>query len=651
MTRRAREIETLLMTAFAALPLYLTHAVGTASLVAFHVVILGMIFRVAIGKGPEIIPSPLMRVLAIAYVPFYVIDAAAISRSTIAASTHLILFIALYQPIESMQKRNQSQRVLTAALIFVASLATSTHIAVTLFVIVFAWLMLRQLMYLAHLETAHSMDRPYAEPPSARAAFFYLAGAAVIAMLLFPFLPRVRNPLVQGFTGSLPGASTALSDTINFNEPRVSSNDGTVVARVWMNQQTIPFFTPLRLRGTVYDRFVLGEWRQSTFGRRPLASRDGTYILGRPNGVARDAVVQMRPMRGRLFFPVGTFAIGGLSNLAEGPTRDSYHIFQTRTGEVVDFSVRMATRSEPLRVTRIPKIQYPIQPDVGAMAQRIVGSEESLEGRAARIEHHLSTTFTYVGDPSTLPRMTVEDFLLRQRRGHCEYFAAGMVVLLTALDIPSRMVGGFYGGRLNPLTGYFTIRREDAHAWVEVWNGKQWLTYDPTPASLRPGNAAQGMLRMFASALGDSVNYFWDRYILTYGIGDQIALAADAITAIRDTTAALRRGLAASVRNLQSQAFVVLMALLVAGGLGAILFARRRRPLFDLLAEHLARLGIKVGPAMTMEEALRELREEHPDHVLELEPLVRLYEEEEFSAQRSGARRRELRRKLAELEV
>jgi protein-glutamine gamma-glutamyltransferase len=649
MTRKAREVETLAMTAFAALPLYLTNAVGTASLLAFHVVILGMIVRVMIGKGPEIIPSPLMRALAILYVPFYIIDAAAISRSAIAASTHLVLFIAAYQPIESMQKRNQAQRLLTAALIFTASLATSTHITVTLFVVIFAWLMLRQLMYVAHLETAHALGRAYAEPPSGRAAMFYLAGAIVIGAFLFPFLPRVRNPFVQGFAGALPGATTALSETINFDEQRRSSNDGTVVARVWMNRQTIPFFTPLRLRGTVYDRFYAGAWRQSTLGRRPLFARERTYTIARPAGVSRDAIVQMRPLNGRLFLPVGTFTVTGVPNLAEGPTRDSYHVFQARPGEVVDFNVRMATRIEPLRVTRMPRIQYPIRPEIEQLAQRIVGSEQSLDRRAALIEQYLSTTFTYVGDPQTLPRMTVEDFLLRQRRGHCEYFAAGMVVLLTSLEIPSRMVGGFYGGRLNPLTGYFIVRREDAHAWVEVWDGRQWSTYDPTPVSLRPGNAAEGLLKMFATAVGDSVTYFWDRYILTFGLGDQIALAADAIDRGRNLLIAARASLAAGARGLRSSAFPVLMALVIAAGLALILLTRRRRPLFDLLAAHLARLGHPIGPSMTLEDALRALRDQDPGAAHELEPLVRLYEEEEFSARRDRARRRELRRRLAEL--
>lgn len=649
MTRKARELETLAMTAFAAVPLYLTEAVGLASLVVFHVVMVAMMIRVAAGRGPDLLPIPIMRMLAIIYVPFYVIDAAAISESAIAASTHLLLFIAAYQPIEAASNRgNQAQRLLTAALIFIASLATSTHITVMFFAIVFAWLIFRQLMDIAHLETAHSVGRAYPDAPSGRAALFYLTGATLIAIVLFPFLPRVRNPFVQGFSGALPGATTGLSESINFNEPRQNTSDGTIVARVWMDQQTIPFFAPLRLRGTIYDRFRDGEWRQSTYGRRPLSARDGAFVVARANGIPRDAIVQMRPLRGRLFMPVGTFAVIGLPNLYEGPTPDAYHFSQMRTGDVVTFTAKMATRSEPLRATRVPPLNYPVRDDVKALALAIVGNEQRLEQRAAAIERHLSTRYTYVADPASLPRMTVERFLLRERRGHCEYFAAGMVVLLTSLDIPARMAGGFYGGRLNPLTGYITVRREDAHAWVEVWNGTRWTTFDPTPPGLRPGNASEGLLFMYASAVSDSVNYFWDRYILTYGLGDQIGLAAEAITRVRDLAASLRGSVTSSVRQLRSQAFVVLMALLLAGGFAAILVAGRRRPIFDLLAAHLARLGIPVGPSMTLEDALLLVREHHPEHLAELEELVRLYEEEEFSSRRDSARRRELRRKLAE---
>jgi hypothetical protein len=98
-----------------------------------------------------------------------------------------------------------------------------------------------------------------------------------------------------------------------------------------------------------------------------------------------------------------------------------------------------------------------------------------------------------------------------------------------------------------------------------------------------------------------------------------------------------------------SPSFVSWLALLILAGGAAIAFKRSRRPLFDELSRHLARRGIEVGPAMTMEDALRELRREHPDAARDLEPLIALYEEERFSARPDRARVSTVRRKLREL--
>lgn len=651
MSRRAREIETLLVTMFAAAPLYVTSAIGTVPLLVFHGVMTGIILRVAAGKGPQLIPSGVMRAIAFAYVPFYLIDAAILSRSAIAASTHLVLFIATYQPIESLQRHNQAQRLLTISLIFVASLATSTHIAIVPFVLAFAFLMFRQMIYVSHVETIRSIEAPYRLAPASRPATFYLAGTALLGAFLFPLLPRVRNPMVHGFAGTLSNATTGLSDSIDFNQSRASSPDPAVVARIWMGRDAIPFFTPLRLKAAVYDAYSNNRWLQTRDEFRGINARNGVYRIARPVGVTRSAVVQQRLIKGsRLFLPVGTYAITGIPQLYEGPARDMYMTFQGR-GEVVNYEVSMARATEPLRARRVTTIRYPVSPAVATLARQIVGNATDPRPRAEAIEGYMLRNFRYVQRPEDIGGrpMTVDEFLLTSRRGHCEYFAAGMVALMTALDMPARVVGGFYGGRMNPLTGYFVVRQEDAHAWVEMWDGNKWATFDPTPPSLRPGNSQSGLLRSYLSAISDSVNYFWDRYILTFGLGDQIALAADLITAVREMASTMGRSGRGLVRALFAPLTLVLV---VAAGLLAILIASgvlRRRSAFELLDAHLRGLEIEVGPSMTVEEALVVLRGKHPDAARELEPLIALYEEEEFSAHASAERRRALRRKLTEL--
>lgn len=649
MNAQRRELELLLLAMFAAVPLYATQAITIAPLIAFHLAMAGIVIRVSRGQTPELIPSAVMRALGIVYVVFYIVDAAMISRSAIAASTHLILFIAVYQAIESGRARNDAQRILTASLIFIASIATATHIAILPFVVVFTFLLFRQLMHLSHSESSAAAQARAFEPPANRAAAFYVAGTAAIGMLLFPLLPRVRNPLVPGIAGALKNSSTGLSDAIDFGEQRTISPDSTVVARVWMGQEAIPFFTPLRLRGAIYDRIVGDKWVQSRREFLPLESHDNATRVAVPEGFTRRATVQQRfPVGSRLLLPAGTYEVIGLGALFEGPVRDIISAWTRR--EPATYDVRLARVTNPLRVRRASLSNYHVTPEVAALARQIVGTEADPMRQAELIERHLSTRFTYLADPSQIGHsMSVDRFLLQDRRGHCEYFAAGMVALMTSLGVPARIVGGFYGGKLNPLTGYFIVRLEDAHAWVEVFDGTGWRTFDPTPASLRPGNQATGLFRAYASALGDSVNYFWDRYILTYGLGDQIALAAEAIGRVRDAMRAANRNARRSSTEFLTVRFGVTLATLVAAGLALIWFARRRRPAGDLLIDHLARLGIEVGPAMTMEEALLELRRTHPDVAAALAPLVTLYEEERFSARPDGARVAAIRARLREL--
>jgi transglutaminase-like putative cysteine protease len=644
-TRRARELEALLLPMFAAVPLYLTYAVGKLPLIVFHALMLAIAARVSAGKSPELIPLRVMRWLAIGYIVFYFVDWLGISHSAIAASTHLVLFIAVYQPIESIQRDNHPQRLLTASLIFVASVATSTHITIVLFVIAFAFLMFRQLMLISHSETVRSLGRP--ESPQGertRTALWYVAGAALLGTLLFPFMPRVRNPIVRGFMGELPGSTTALSETIDFSEQRITPGDATVVARVWMDRATAPFFSPVRLRGNVYDYYAGGEWRQTMRGLRPIRGEEGTFFIARPQGITRRATIQVRASKGKLFLPVGTYAVSGLSTLYEGGGRDSFFSYDRG---LLNFEVQMATNAEPQRVRRISANNgYPITAEVAALARRIVGNERNPERQAELIERWMIQNFRYVVNPNTQRPMTIEQFLLRDRAGHCEYFAAGMVVLLTSLDTPARIAGGFYGGRLNPLTGYFTLRREDAHAWTEVWNGARWVTFDSTPPALRPGAETTAALRAYVAALADSVTYFWDRYILTFGLGDQVELFSQVMTRTRDAFGGLRGMLARDVRGLASPLFITLLAVLLAAGLVSALTLRRRRSLFDLVAARLTALGVDVDEATTVEEALRALAARDAHAAAELAPLVALYEAEEFSGRPDRARRKSLRRAL-----
>ncbi len=72
-------------------------------------------------------------------------------------------------------------------------------------------------------------------------------------------------------------------------------------------------------------------------------------------------------------------------------------------------------------------------------------------------------------------------FLLKTRKGHCEFFATATVLLLRELNIPARYAVGY---AVHEASGHkYVVRQRDAHAWCLVWNPRNgiWDDFDTTP--------------------------------------------------------------------------------------------------------------------------------------------------------------------------
>jgi transglutaminase-like putative cysteine protease len=120
-----------------------------------------------------------------------------------------------------------------------------------------------------------------------------------------------------------------------------------------------------------------------------------------------------------------------------------------------------------------------------------------------------------VANPNIDP---VLDFLFNRRKGHCEYFASAMVLMLRAVDIPARMAGGFKGGQWNDTRKELTVLQRFAHTWVEALdenkakNRYEWITLDPTPAIRNQelgANSGDETKRAFGFS-----DDFWKNYVI-----------------------------------------------------------------------------------------------------------------------------------------
>lgn len=73
-------------------------------------------------------------------------------------------------------------------------------------------------------------------------------------------------------------------------------------------------------------------------------------------------------------------------------------------------------------------------------------------------------------------------FLTQSDTGYCVHFATSAALLLRYCGVPARYVTGY---TVSAAEGEWTpVTEDDAHAWVEYYDGAQWLVLDPTPADL-----------------------------------------------------------------------------------------------------------------------------------------------------------------------
>ena len=148
--------------------------------------------------------------------------------------------------------------------------------------------------------------------------------------------------------------------------------------------------------------------------------------------------------------------------------------------------------------------------------------------------------FYYTLQPPPLGSSPVDRFLFETRRGFCEHYASAFAVMMRAADIPARIVLGYQGGELNPVSDYMIVRQSDAHAWVELWiEGRGWVRVDPTAAvaperielgvteslfdgiGMEWGLAAPSMLFHQLQLSWDALNAGWNDWVLGYGPNKQ----------------------------------------------------------------------------------------------------------------------------------
>jgi len=630
--------------------------------------------------------------LTMAYGAFYVVDYSLLSRSFLTATVHLVLFVMVVRLFALDKDRDH---YMLAILAFLMVLAAAVLTVDSVFLFAFTGFMLMAVATFVLMEmrrSARNANIPAREPNDRvtyRRMAFFLAGASPVlaililagASVIFFLLPRVS----AGYLGSYAGGSdlaTGFSDHVQLGRIGQIQQSSTVVMHIQIDGDTRGTHD-LKWRGVALSAFDGRNWSTSGQYLTTLRPQDGGFQLAPqiPRVSARSAQrihyrVLMEPIGTNLFFvasrprtlngvyrSIGTDRNGALYNLDPLHPVSLYEA-ESDLGENLQMPAPAPARSDLQDYLQLP----PLDARIPALAQQITNSGQSGFEKAQAIERYLMTHFGYTLDLSgASPQDPLADFLFVRKRGHCEYFASSMAILLRTLEIPSRVVNGFRTSEFNDLTGKYVVRASSAHSWVEAYfPDRGWVSFDPTPGSGL--GEATGWSRM--ALYLDAMASFWREWVINYDSSHQRSLGEDAMQKSRTAIDGLRlwaehhyarmlvrarrtqKSFSHSPRGWSALAFAFGLLVLLAVNAKTLLrwFGERRLklhpeespgPAAALWYRRLLRWLVKKGWSKTEAQTPREFlaRIEDPGMRSQVEAFTRAYESARFGESSEDARR------------
>ena len=452
------------------------------------------------------------------------------------AGTALLLLLITLKLTEMRTPRDVTVVIFLGYFVVVLSFLFSQSIPYTiwLFVVLLVWLF-AQLMY-SHPATPGRAWSLFI--PQLKLTLRLVVQALPLALLLFVFFPRVSGPLwaLPAETGS---AQTGLSDEMTPGRISRLSNDDSVAFRVTFAKQA-PAPQRLYWRGLVHWNYDGESWTSPVSQRQEQAV---PKLAITPLGPALDYTVTLEPHEQYWLFLLDTPA--QLPTNAQ-ITVDRQVLARQRVKKLHRYSASsyLDYRIEADRPAAGSERYLSLPPYISPRSEQLMEQlrrqhPDDLKLVQAVLDYFRTEPFYYTRNAPLLYDDPVDTFLFDTRRGFCEHYASAFTVMMRQAGIPARVVTGYQGGEINPLSDYMIVRQSDAHAWSEVWlKGEGWVRIDPTSV-IPPGRiendadilrrqpqagAAQKLLEQSWLSHGfrqvgyawDAVNNRWNQWVVGF---------------------------------------------------------------------------------------------------------------------------------------
>jgi transglutaminase-like putative cysteine protease len=514
-------------------PLAFNQTVEWPWVIGLAAVALGALRSLRGPAGGAILPTWAANAFGFAYLAFLWFDLAALNRGQIVrCMAHALIFALALRLFRIEKERDAWTTLLGVFILFLAAMGTSTHPSVVLYLV--GWLTFAALV-LARFATFHlfaefgTRDAAAAPLPFRGLAVGMGLSSALLAVPLWIILPRLSNPVVaaMGSGGGVSVPLAMLTDEVTLDSIGAMRGNRSVALRAVFDPPPA-VDDELRFKVGTFDRFDAGRWRPSPHWETRAIDFERRVVLD-----SRAPAGRVQVWRADLGTPVLPLPSGATAVRAPGAsvrlaTGGGVSLEFGRTAPVV-YEVERAAEEAPLARFLTPEdrqvlTEVALSPEAREVGRAAMGVG-TVSQRVSKLETYLAEKYTYTLDfAGATTNLSIEDFLLREKRGYCEYFASAMVLLLRSEGIPARLVSGFLGAEFSDLGGQYVVRQGNAHAWVEAWiEGEGWRTFDPTPFAGQPGiQRTSGAANLMAMAW-EELTYRWDRYVLGYGYDEQRA--------------------------------------------------------------------------------------------------------------------------------
>ncbi|MFZ5995898.1 MAG: transglutaminaseTgpA domain-containing protein [Nitrospirota bacterium] len=559
------------------------------------------------------LPRWLLNVLSLAFIAITVVRMNIDNFVALSVEALLVLLAAKF--LEKKRFRDHLQIYILSLFLLAGSALFSTNIIFLIYLVGLLVLLPAAVVLLAYESEEHDMKLPVRTVLNIiRKSLLISLLSVPVAIVIFVILPRTSYPLFNLLQRS-SGAATGFSDGIQLGEVSSVQEDATAILRVKMEQIDED---QLYWRGVVLDYFNGTSWKRSP--EQSAAGRVALSVSGRPV----EQTIYLEPYGYRYLFALDRPASLSLPQIVR------YHDLTYAQRENSTKRLRytaVSFLSAVLPEASVDKRMYLQLPGDGLgrireLVRNIAQGNDKVKTVQLLLTYLKKGDYKYTLENLPVSKSPLEDFLLSNKQGNCEYFASAMAVMLRVADIPSRVVGGYRGGDYNEIGGYYLVAQKNAHVWVEVYlEGRGWIRIDPTPA--RAGSyAAYSQERLFRKMrlFFDTVNYYWNASVINYDFYGQVAL-------LRKLESSMTRPKIdfSSIKK-EFLGYILVLAVLATGALLAYRLTitskteeERLRQLFlkkmeklgytKAASEGLEEFVAKVEDAETMERAYRFVRE------------------------------------------